>query len=468
MAKPGYRNVCDVIVPNDLCSGCGVCVGVCPVKALNIEWNKYGEYTPFEQKGKCIDCGLCLKVCPFWNQEENESTLAKREFGSQEGISQAEITGLYLNLFAGYSKVGDQRANAASGGLTTWLLEKMLTQGFVDKVGCVLPNNGPETLFRYSLVDDPAYIRRASRSVYYPVELSGVISEIIKTEGKYALVGLPCTIKAIRLAMQSNEILRKRIVVLLGLVCGQQKSKFFAEYVCAMAGGDPSKIKTARFRVKDITRHVLDHCFEFSQEENGNVKNGRIYQTEGMDRVWGYDYFKLNACSFCDDICAETADVVFCDAVHKKLAHGPLGSNFVLVRSRQIRELLLKGRFNDEVFLRPTSLWRFLERQRGVKRLKRDEMQHRLYILTKNNKGGYIPSKRFAPKECKDTRVAGSVELREKMRILSRSLYAKHKGESNIVKFVEQEIRPLARQYGYRPLIVKIKDKLLRLIATNL
>ena len=73
-----YRNVCDVIVPSQLCVGCGICAGICLQGAINIEWNHYGEYTPVEQTGKCNECGLCLQVCPFWNQQENETTLAER------------------------------------------------------------------------------------------------------------------------------------------------------------------------------------------------------------------------------------------------------------------------------------------------------------------------------------------------------------------------------------------------------
>ncbi|MCK4821847.1 Coenzyme F420 hydrogenase/dehydrogenase, beta subunit C-terminal domain, partial [bacterium] len=229
-----YRNVCEVIVPNDLCCGCGICAGICPEDALKIEWNKYGEYAPVEQPGKCVECGWCFQVCPFWNQDKNETTLAERDFTHREGIQHDSVVGFFHDLFAGYSKVGNHRIQGAAGGLTTWLLEKMLTQGIVNRVCCVVPNNDPNTLFRFSVVDTIQDIRHASRSVYYPVELSQVISEILNADGKYAVVGLPCALKGLRLAMLRNTDLRERIVVLVGLVCGQQKSKFFAEYLCAL------------------------------------------------------------------------------------------------------------------------------------------------------------------------------------------------------------------------------------------
>ncbi|MPN28404.1 hypothetical protein SDC9_175845 [bioreactor metagenome] len=47
-------NVFDLVVQNNLCSGCGVCAGVCPAGNLAMEWNERGEYTPSDQ-GRCID-----------------------------------------------------------------------------------------------------------------------------------------------------------------------------------------------------------------------------------------------------------------------------------------------------------------------------------------------------------------------------------------------------------------------------
>ena len=101
-----YRNVCDVIIPNDLCSGCGVCAGICPANSLKMEWNRYGQYVPAEDAGECVECGLCLKSCPFWNQEDNETTLAEREFKHQKGIQFNPVTGFFLGLFAGYRRNG--------------------------------------------------------------------------------------------------------------------------------------------------------------------------------------------------------------------------------------------------------------------------------------------------------------------------------------------------------------------------
>lgn len=450
MGLSQYRNVCDLIVPNDLCVGCGVCAGICPKNALKIEWNNYGEYAPVEKKNECVGCGLCLPVCPFWNQEENETTLGRREFGHQDGIQHNPVTGYYLDLFAGYSKVNNHRIRGAGGGLTTWLLEEMLTQGVITRVCCVVTNQDSNTLFQYNVVDSVQNIRHASRSVYYPVELSQVISEILSVDEKFAVVGLPCALKGLRLAMLHNKDLRKRIVILVGLVCGQQKSKFFAEYLCALSGGQPSKLISASFRVKDITRHHLDHRFEFTCSVDNGVVKGQIYQSEGMGWLWGYDCFKLNACNFCDDITSEVADVVFGDAVSEPYSYGNMGANFVIVRSGFVYDLLRNGASAGEIVLDRVPLEAIIERQQGVVLLKRNDLQQRLYALHNGKNVSHIPAKRFPPHKRLNFFYNWDMEMRDKMSTISRNSYAEYRHKPDVVMQVESAIKTVSKTFAYK------------------
>ncbi len=49
-----------VKVEVETCIGCGACVGVCPVTALDL--NAEGKAVCDE--GICIDCGACVGTCP--------------------------------------------------------------------------------------------------------------------------------------------------------------------------------------------------------------------------------------------------------------------------------------------------------------------------------------------------------------------------------------------------------------------
>lgn len=54
-------------VDNERCKGCGVCVSICPVKAisLNNKVNSMGyNYCYMENPDVCIGCAACGMVCP--------------------------------------------------------------------------------------------------------------------------------------------------------------------------------------------------------------------------------------------------------------------------------------------------------------------------------------------------------------------------------------------------------------------
>jgi coenzyme F420-reducing hydrogenase beta subunit len=187
------------VVEQDLCIGCGLCAAFCPQGVLAMEWNRYGEYNPVAISPCTTECGLCLKVCPFADSGENEDTIGERLYGAVPGIQHRSETGYYLASYVGYSE--RHRPTSASGGMATWLLEALLTEGVVDHVICVAPTGDPERLFAFQVFDTPEEVRTGAGSAYYPVEMSAVIRQVLEVPGRYAVTGLPCFMKAIRLAI---------------------------------------------------------------------------------------------------------------------------------------------------------------------------------------------------------------------------------------------------------------------------
>ncbi|MBQ1285775.1 MAG: 4Fe-4S binding protein [Solobacterium sp.] len=49
-----------VTVNKELCIGCGACVGVCPVGALELDEEGKSE----SNEEICIGCGACIGTCP--------------------------------------------------------------------------------------------------------------------------------------------------------------------------------------------------------------------------------------------------------------------------------------------------------------------------------------------------------------------------------------------------------------------
>lgn len=59
---------CTVIISEDRCIGCGLCVRACPRKILVIDvlrTNKQGQHiASVTETEQCIGCGSCNMICP--------------------------------------------------------------------------------------------------------------------------------------------------------------------------------------------------------------------------------------------------------------------------------------------------------------------------------------------------------------------------------------------------------------------
>ncbi|PKL70600.1 MAG: 4Fe-4S ferredoxin [Methanomicrobiales archaeon HGW-Methanomicrobiales-1] len=402
------------VVDCDLCIGCGVCASICPDQILEIQFNKFGEYTPVS-KGDCTkECGLCLKVCPFADGNPDEDDIGKELFFNIAHIQHRSETGYFLATYAGYSNIGENREHGSSGGMATWLLETLLKDGIVDAVACVTHNPDTEKLFKFSIFSSVEEIRSASGSAYYPVELSNVIRFILDNPGKYAIIGLPCFVKSIRLAQQRNKKLRERIVVILGLTCGQLKNKYFTSYIGALSGLNAAPTRVF-FRGKDYKQTANNYYFSF---KDNSGKEFRIHRNDGISEAWGNRWFTQNACNYCDDIFAECADVSFMDAWLPEYASDPLGTNLIIVRSQRALEIFQGAIMNHAINVDEISIGDVVQSQEGVIAVKRDHLSYHLYLLNKN---GITPLKKRVDMGKKmNPFILKIIRLKEKMRITTR------------------------------------------------
>jgi len=345
-------NVIQKVVEKGWCIGCGMCAAVCPKNRLEIHWNKRGEYNPVEVD-RCADCpegcSLCYQVCPTHGKTKNETDIGQEWYGSVNGIQHTDETGYYLSAYVGYSDKNDHQKNGASGGIATWTLETLLETGAIDTVAAVGHTTDPDKLFEFKICKTSEDIRACSRSAYYPVETSQVIRHILHNDGTYAIIGLPCVCKAIRLAQDKFPKLKQRIKYVLGLTCGHQCSKFFAEYICALGGGNPHELKEFIFRKKDLTQPAYNLAMYFRSGKGKDVVSRQVLWNDGVGFAYVNGYFQLPSCFYCDDVFGECADVTFMDAwlpeyKNKKQTEG---HNLVLVRDLRIDVYIQKAIRND-------------------------------------------------------------------------------------------------------------------------
>lgn len=406
-------NVISEIVESDLCIGCGVCAGVCPQEVLKMRDNKYGEYIPYETQKCHLGCGICLEVCPF-NNNENETQIGAKIYGTLEGIKYLPEVGHYFESYVGYSN--NFRNCGASGGITTWILTKLIKKDIVDYIICVSPQGNPDKLFDFEIFNDKEQISKSSGSVYYPVEMSRVIRKILEIPGRYAITGLPCFLKALRLAIQRNKILRERIIVTVGLVCGQLKNKQYTTHLSSLANVK-GKLKKVSYREKNSERSANNYYFYCMNE---NKEEGRISSKEGS-LSWANRWFTLNACNFCDDTFAELADITLMDAWLPEYIHDGRGTNLFVVRSFLINEIIKEGIIDGDINADVISINKVVQSQLGVLETKRKLLPYRLFIEQKN--GSRVPIKRLSPAENIGYFEKREIELKIKMQKKSKKLF---------------------------------------------
>jgi coenzyme F420-reducing hydrogenase beta subunit len=409
---------------------------MCPEHLLEMQSNRFGEYNPIQNINECLrDCGLCLKVCPFADGNDNEDTIGKTRYGNIPGICYRPETGNYLDNYVGYAPITRERG--ASGGMATWFLSTLLKKGIVDYVIAVIPNDDPDNLFKYAILSSPESVLNSSGSVYYPVEFSEVLREIQNKPGKFAIIGVPCFIKGIRLAQKKNKKLKDRIVICMGLVCGQMKTKHFTSYIAKRAGIQ-GNLKKVHYRGKYLNYPASNYFYSF-EDDTGNTEN--FFWNNGISEAWVNHWFTPNPCNYCDDIFAECADGTFMDAWLPEDVNDSRGTSIVLVRSPLVQEVIDRGIQDHEVSLDPIAIEKVMQSQAGAIDIKRHHLAYQLYLG--HQKGLKIPEKRVAPSELSNQFLQQEIVINNKMRALSREIWDPKKQDADHLR---AEMQPYLTQ----------------------
>lgn len=377
------------VVDNDMCIGCGLCTYKCASSALTMGWNKQGFLIP-ELTGDCDNDAACISVCPF-NPTPNESvkneTVLAESFLS-EGTRIEEKLGRLIGIYAGYSN--EFRETSSSGGIATYIFDQLLDKGIVDHVFSVRASDEAGTHYQYKVASNKAELRNSAKTKYYPVTLATVLPELNKLEGKVAIVGIACFVKAIRLAQHYDVALQKKIPFIAGIICGGVKSKFFTEYLASKAEANPERIQSPDFRIKDVTSTAGNYSFGCEDVASGEYKKIKMREVGDM---WGTGLFKANACDFCDDVVTELADISLGDAWLEPYSQDGRGTSVIITRSPLAETLMQEGVASSALKLEPLSPDRMRASQQGSYNHRHNGLYVRVKVAQK--KGISIPEKRY-------------------------------------------------------------------------
>lgn len=429
------------VIDNNYCIGCGACA----IKntEFTTQRDQYGLITAKYNNANNIDPTMD-EVCPFATST-NENILAEKYFSKTEAIQHEPKLGYYLSLYAGHTSNQTLREKTTAGGLTTWLLEKLFKEKLIDGVIHVAPKKNSPDLFEYTVSYNIDEIESRTKSRYYHVSFSDVKDFLnsANLSGKYAFVGVPCYIKAMRLLCENDPKLKEHIAFYFGIFCGHMKTSAFGELLSWQQGISPKELKNIDFRVKDYSRPSSQYAIKVSDSKTTHQEsNFKLYGTD-----WGLGLFKPKACDWCDDISAELADVVLGDAWLPQYVKDSSGTNIVIVRNPILQELLINAESNREVSLDILSEKEIIQSQAGNYRHRQEGLSVRLASAEKN--GLWVPKKRVK----KDDYVISPKRqklylVREEIAEKSHIYFLQAKQKNSLIWFLIKML-PLEIKYHY-------------------
>lgn len=367
------------IVRSDLCIGCGACA-----PAAGMGWDDFGQLKPLHDTPPSESFAA---LCPFSPAAADEDQIAAARFPD---APRDPRIGHHVATFVGAVAEPPFRERGSSGGMVSWVAAELLRTGRIDGVLHVHPGGAGEPFFGYRISRSVEALLAGARSRYHPVHMADVLAEVRRTPGRYAVVGIPCFIKAVHLARAQDLILAERITHTLGLFCGHMKSAQFVTSFAWQLGAAPERVRTVEYRLKDAGRPANWYTAHLTLEDGSTRQQDWFHLADGD---WGAGYFMNPACNFCDDVVAETADVSFGDAWVEPYSSDGRGTNVVVVRSPAIARMIAKARAERRLDLQDVDADFIAETQAAGFRQRREGLAFRLTWP----RHGIRPVKRVAP-----------------------------------------------------------------------
>lgn len=372
------------LIQQGLCTGCGICISEDSTNKAYMHVDEYGFLVPEVGHIDGTVQQQMMRVCPFSpsNKEnsQDEDTLGQELFGHSKFD---EKIGFYDKLYVGYAK--QYRVSSSSGGLATYIFNHLLQHNIVDALFVVNEQNGQ---YGYNFVTDIQDIDTISKTRYIPVTMEELFLKIDNIEGKVAVCGVGCFLKAIRLKQHYYPQYKQKIALCIGIICGGLKSEFYTDYLSQCAG-IKGGFSRQQYRIKDSLSSASDYSYGAIDNSSDEFKTIKM---SSLGDMWGTGLFKANACDFCDDVTTELADISLGDAWLSPYNAQGLGNSIVITRNSYSSNLIDNGIKDLELSLEPISLEQIIESQKGSFTHRQKGLGYRLKLTAK--KGLIVPKKR--------------------------------------------------------------------------
>lgn len=354
---------------NDLCTGCGTCIALCPNNALSMVINeKKGIYIPKVNSQSCTNCGLCNRICPGY--EVDFENLNRSIFGKDANDYQI---GNYTSCYVGHSLEENIRYNSSSGGLITALIIFALEKGMINGAIITRMNRDKPLEPEPFIARTKEEIIEACGSKYCPVPANIALKEILSSKKgeKFAVIGLPCHIHGLRKAEEIDNELKDRIALHIGIMCSRTPNLLATRYIL-------KKFNIKEKDVKKISYRGLGWPggMKISSKYEQRIIPYFKYWTKVFDLC-----FIPNRCNLCYDGTNEFADISFGDAWLPEFIQEKIGKSIIVERTSIGREFLRDASDNKIIDLKTLEISKLKQSQKNMLKYKKEDINGRIRIF---------------------------------------------------------------------------------------
>ncbi|MBL8351858.1 MAG: Coenzyme F420 hydrogenase/dehydrogenase, beta subunit C-terminal domain [Burkholderiaceae bacterium] len=308
------------IVESGLCSGCGGCVAAVGPETLQMRLDGSGWLRPQALRTLTpADQQAVREVCPGIGLRHGDTASATASY--------LPVWGPVSRLAAGHAVDPVIRHRASSGGVLSALLIHLLESRQVDfvlhtRVAADDPLRNDAVL---SATREEVALGAGSR--YAPASPVAMLPQALARPGRFAFVGKPCDVAAVRKIIDRQPELSQRIPYLLSFMCAGTPSMHGTLEVLARLQVPPAELAEFRYRGDGwpgLTR--------------ADTRDGRV-ATLDYNTAWGniLNRHLQPRCKLCADGTGEFADLVCADAWYGKDGYPDFaerdGRSLVIVRT---------------------------------------------------------------------------------------------------------------------------------------
>jgi coenzyme F420 hydrogenase subunit beta len=286
-------------VRQGLCVGCGLCASELGEGKVVMQLAANGFLRPVVS-GRLSDQAQqrFLKVCPG-------RTL---QLQPAQGVSVHPVWGPIVQPRTGWSTDAEVRYKGSSGGGISAMLIHMLDQGRIDFAAHIAADPNDPLRNRLQLSRTKSDVLQAAGSRYAPAAPLEGIERLFEGGKRFAFVGKPCDVAAMRAYVQANPQRASQLVMLISFMCAGVPSLKGTYEVLGALGTTADKVVRFQYRGDGWPGYATALTAD-------GAKLQMDYNTS-----WGQilgKHLQLR-CKLCPDGTGEFADVVCADAWYGK------------------------------------------------------------------------------------------------------------------------------------------------------